>query len=390
MLRVGILTREWPPEVYGGAGVHVSELVRELRPLADVSVHCFGGPRPDATAHAVPASFADANTALATLAVDLEMARDLHDVDVVHSHTWYANLAGHIGAMMTGAPHVLTAHSLEPSRPWKAEQLGAGFRLSSWAERAAYTDADAVIAVSTQMRGEILAAYPFLDPDRVHVVRNGIDAEQYRPDPETDLLVEAGIDLSRPYVAFVGRITRQKGIAHLLRAATRFAPGVQLVLCASAPDTPEIGAETAALVESLERTRGDVVWIQSHATRPFVRQLLSHALAFLCPSVYEPLGIVNLEAMACQCAVVASAVGGIPEVVADGDTGLLVPYDASDPAGFEHAFADAVNVLVADPARAQAMGVRGRARVVEQFGWPAVAERTCEIYRGAIAAHAGR
>jgi starch synthase len=337
----------------------------------------------------VPASFADANAALATLAVDLEIARDLHDVDVVHSHTWYANLAGHIGGLLTGVPHVLTAHSLEPSRPWKAEQLGAGFRLSSWAERAAYADADAVIAVSTQMCGEILAAYPFLDPSRVHVVRNGIDTQEYRPDPGTDLLLAAGIDPTRPYVAFVGRITRQKGIDHLLRAAAGFAPGVQLVLCASAPDTPEIAAQTAALVESLERTRGDVVWIQSHASRPFVRQLLSHALAFLCPSVYEPLGIVNLEAMACQTAVVASEVGGIPEVVADGDTGLLVPYDASDPTGFERSFADAVNVLVTDPARAKAMGVRGRARAIDEFGWRAVAERTLEIYRVAIAAHAG-
>ena len=245
MLRVGILTKEWAPEVYGGAGVHVGELARALRPLAEVTVHCFGPPRPDASAHPVPAGFEAANPALQTLAVDLEMVRSLGPQDVLHSHTWYANLAGQVGGLLTGVPHVLTAHSLEPSRPWKAEQLGGGYRVSSWAERTAYRDAAAVIAVSDQMRSEILAAYPFVDAERVHVVHNGIDTMQFRPDPATELVEAYGIDLSRPYVLFVGRITRQKGIAHLLRAAARFEAGVQLVLCASAPDTPEIGAETA-------------------------------------------------------------------------------------------------------------------------------------------------
>lgn len=387
MLRVGIVTREWPPDVYGGAGVHVTELVRALRPLAEVSVRCFGEPRPDADAYAVPAGFAASNAALQTLAVDLEIARDVGEVDVVHSHTWYANLAGHLAGLLAGAPHVLTAHSLEPSRPWKAEQLGAGYRVSSWAERAAYAGADAVIAVSDQMRGEVLATYD-IDPDRVHVVRNGIDTQAFRPEPRTDLLAQYGVDPDRPYVLFVGRITRQKGIVHLLRAADRFDPSLQLVLCAAAPDTPEIGAETAELVAGLERSRDGVVWIQEHAPRPVLQQLLTHALAFLCPSVYEPLGIVNLEAMACETAVVASDVGGIPEVVVAGETGLLVPYDAAEPRAYEHAFADAVNSLAADPRRADVLGARGRARAVESFGWDAVARATVEVYRAALAARA--
>ncbi len=386
MLRVGIVTREWPPEVYGGAGVHVTELVRALRPLAEVSVRCFGAQRPGATAYPVPAGFGDSNPALQTLAVDLEIARDIGQVDVVHSHTWYANLAGHVAGLLAGAPHVMTAHSLEPSRPWKAEQLGAGYRVSSWAERAAYADADAVIAVSDQLRGEILTTYD-IDPARVHVVRNGIDTQAFRPDPRTDLLAEQGVDPDRPYVLFVGRITRQKGIVHLLRAADRFDPSLQLVLCAAAPDTPEIGAETATLVAGLEHSRGGgVVWIREHTPRPVLQQLLTHALAFLCPSVYEPLGIVNLEAMACETAVVASDVGGIPEVVLDGETGVLVPYDAAEPRAYEHAFADAVNTLAADPQRAHVLGARGRARAVESFGWDAVAQRTVEVYRAALAA----
>ncbi len=387
MLRVGIVTREWPPEVYGGAGVHVSELVRALRPLAEVSVRCFGGPRPDATAYPVPAGFTDANAALQTLAADLEIARDVGDVDVVHSHTWYANLGGHVAGLLAGAPHVMTAHSLEPSRPWKAEQLGAGYRVSSWAERAAYADADAVIAVSDQLRGEILATYD-VDPGRVHVVRNGIDTQALRPDPRTDLVAGQGVDPERPYVLFVGRITRQKGIVHLLRAADRFDPSLQLVLCASAPDTPEIAAETADLVARLERDRGSVVWIQEHASRPVLQQLLTHALAFLCPSVYEPLGIVNLEAMACETAVVASNVGGIPEVVVEGETGILVPYDPAEPRAYEHAFADAVDALAADPQRANVLGAQGRARAVASFGWDGVAQRTVEVYRAALAARA--
>jgi starch synthase len=383
---VGIITKEWPPEVYGGAGTHVAELVAALAPLADVTVRCFGRPRADAVAYPVPEAFADANPALQTVATDLEIARDLTDVDVAHSHTWYANLAGHLTGLLAGVPHVVTAHSLEPSRPWKAEQLGGGYRLSSWAERTAYEGADAVIAVSDQLRGEILDAYPFVLADRVHVVRNGIDCTVYRPDPGTDLIEPYGIDTTRPYVVFVGRITRQKGLIHLLRAADRFEPGLQVVLCASAPDTPEIGRVTAELVGALSSSRGGVVWIREHAPRATVRQLLTNALAFLCPSVYEPLGIVTLEAMACETAVVASAIGGIPEVVLDGETGLLVPYDPKEPRAFEHAFADAVNVLVADPRRAASMGARGRSRAVEEFGWDRVAERTVDVYRSAVSA----
>ena len=354
-----------------------------------MSVHCFGEPRESAAAYPVPALFASANPALQTLAVDLDIVQNLTDVDIVHSHTWYANLAGHLGGLLLDVPHVLTAHSLEPSRPWKAEQLGGGYRLSSWAERSAYAEADAVIAVSDGMRTEILSAYPFVDPNRVHVIRNGIDTVALRPVADTDLLVECGIDPARPYVVFVGRITRQKGIAHLLRAAARFEPGVQLVLCASAPDTPELGAEVSTLIDELQRTRGDVIWLAQHASKPVVAQLLTHALAFLCPSVYEPLGIVNLEAMACETAVVASAVGGIPEVVDDGVTGLLVPYDEAEPRAFEHAFADAVNTLIADPQRAADMGALGRARAVEHFSWDAVADKTMMVYQAAISARSG-
>ncbi len=387
MLRVGILTREWPPDIYGGAGVHVDELVRELRPRADVRVHAFGPTRTGATGHTVPPAFEGANAALQTLAVDLDMVRVLDHVDVVHSHTWYTNLAGHLAAELFGIPHVLTAHSLEPRRPWKAEQLGGGYRISSWVEASAYREAAAVIAVSDGMKADLLDAYPFVDPAVVHVVRNGIDTVAWRPQESTDHLPEHGIDPARPYVVFVGRITRQKGIAHLLRAAERIDPAVQLVFCASAPDTPEIGQETAELIAGLREKR-DVVWIQEHAPRPVVQQLLTHALAFLCPSVYEPLGIVNLEAMACETAVVASDVGGIPEVVVHGETGLLVPYDPAEPRAFEHAFADAVNDLVADPQRARAMGARGRARAVADFGWDVVADRTLEVYRAAGAAQA--
>jgi starch synthase len=384
-----MLTREWPPEVYGGAGVHIVELVRALRPLVEVDVHCFGRPRPDASAHPVPTGFETANPALQTLAVDLDMVRELGGVDLTHSHTWYTNLAGHLGGLSHGVPHVITAHSLEPSRPWKAEQLGPGYQVSSWAERTAYESADAVIAVSDHMRGEILAGYPAVEPARVHVVRNGIDTTTYRPDPATDLVVAQGIDLDRPYVLFVGRITRQKGIEHLLRAAERFAPEAQLVLCASAPDTEQIGARTAELVAALSARRGGVVWIQEHLGRTAVQQLLTHALVFVCPSVYEPLGIVNLEAMACETAVVASSVGGIPEVVAAGQTGLLVPYDPAEPRAFEHALADNVNELVADPRRAAVMGARGRARAVEAFGWDLVAARTVEVYQHVLSSRPG-
>jgi starch synthase len=382
VLRVGILTREWPPDIYGGAGVHVEELVRELRPRADVRVHCFGATRVGATAHPVPPAFDHANPVLQTLAVDLDMARTLDHVDVVHSHTWYANLGGHLAGQLLGVPHVLTAHSLEPRRPWKAEQLGGGYRVSSWVEAAAYREADAVIAVSEGMRTDVLDAYPFVDPSRVHVVRNGIDTIAWHPQEETNLLERYGVPTDRPYVVFVGRITRQKGIPHLLAAARQFDPSLTLVFCASAPDTPEIGIETTKAVEELRRTR-EVVWIQEHAPRRVVQQLLTHAVAFLCPSVYEPLGIVNLEAMACSTAVVASDVGGIPEVVAHGESGLLVHYDAEDTERFEAEFAAAVNELAADPDRATRMGAAGRLRAEAEFGWDVVAQRTIEVYLSA-------
>ena len=381
-----MLTREWPPDIYGGAGVHVEHLVAELRRKIEVEVHCFGEPRADAIAHAVPASLLGANGALQTLGVDLEMAATATEVDLLHSHTWYANMAGHIGGLLHGVPHVLTAHSLEPLRPWKAEQLGGGYRVSSWAERTAYESAAAVIAVSRGMRDDVLAAYPSIDPDRVHVVHNGIDTQVYRPDPGEHALDEIGIDRSRPYVLFVGRITRQKGIVHLVNAARRFDDDVVLVLCASSPDTPEIGAETATAVEKLREERGEdsVIWVQEQVPRDRIVQLFTHALAFVCPSIYEPLGIVNLEAMACETAVVASAVGGIPEVVVDGVTGLLVPYDAAEPRAFEVAFADAVNIVAADPQRARAMGAAGRSRAVSEFGWDAIADETIAVYESAL------
>lgn len=388
LVKVGILTREWPPDIYGGAGVHVRELVAHLRPLVDVEVHCFGAPRSDADAHPVPPDLTGANPALQTLGVDLEMVRDTAGVDLLHSHTWYANLAGHIGGLLHGVPHVITAHSLEPLRPWKEEQLGGGYRVSSWVEATSYSHAQAIIAVSEGMRRDVIKAYPDVDPARVHVVHNGIDTDTYRPDPDVDALVRLGVPLDRPYVLFVGRITRQKGLVHLLAAARDFDPDTVLVLAASSPDTPEIGDETARLIDALraERGEGSVVWIQEQASLPEVRQLLTHARAFACPSVYEPLGIVNLEAMACETAVVASAVGGIPEVVVDGVTGLLVPYDADDADAFEMGLAAAINAVVADPERAAEMGRAGRARAISDFGWDAIAERTVNVYRAAAEA----
>jgi starch synthase len=302
----------------------------------------------------------------------------------VHSHTWYTGLAGHLTALLYGIPHVLTAHSLEPMRPWKAEQLGGGYRVSSWVEKTAVEAADAVIAVSSGMRDDVLKTYPALDPNRVHVVRNGIDTDVWypvEPDPGDSVLEELGVDLSRPIVAFVGRITRQKGVAHLVAAAHHFDPGVQLVLCAGAPDTPEIAAEVTAAVQELARARTGVFWVREMLPIGKIREILSAAIVFVCPSVYEPLGIVNLEAMACATAVVASDVGGIPEVVADHHTGLLVHYDPSDPAFFERRLADAVNSLVAEPQKAQQYGQAGRQRCIQEFSWAHIAEQTLEIYR---------
>lgn len=380
-MRVAIVTREWPPDVYGGAGVHVEYLARELRRHVDVDVHCFGAPRPDATAHRVPADYANANAALQTLAVDLSITASMSRPDVVHSHTWYANMAGHLSGLIHSVPHVLTAHSLEPLRPWKAEQLAGGYRISSWVERTSYENADAVIAVSDGMRADVLACYPDVDPDKVHVIRNGIDYANYQRDPDTDHLIALGIDPDVPYLVFVGRITRQKGLPHLLNALRLLGGGVPLVMCASAPDTPELGDEVRRLVAELRHDGHIIYWIEDHLPKSTLIQLLSHAAMFVCPSIYEPLGIVNLEAMACELAVVASAVGGIPEVVVDGDTGLLVDYDATAPADFETALAKAIRQLLNNPVLGRTMGLRGRQRAVADFGWDLVARRTVEIYQ---------
>ncbi|MFD6565571.1 glycogen synthase [Micromonospora profundi] len=395
-LRVDLLTREYPPEVYGGAGVHVEYLARELRRLADVRVHCFGLPRTEAgvTAYSEPPGLTGANAALRTLGVDLEMAAGAAGADVVHSHTWYANMAGHTAKLLHGVPHVLTAHSLEPLRPWKAEQLGGGYALSSWSERTAMEAADAIIAVSAGMRRDVLTAYPQVDPDRVRVVYNGIDTIQYAPDAGTDVLDRLGVDPARPSVVYVGRITRQKGLPYLLRAARELPADTQLVLLAGAPDTAEIAAEVQDLVAELRANRSGVVWVAEMLPKPEVIQVLTHATVFVCPSVYEPMGIVNLEAMACETAVVATATGGIPEVVADGETGLLVPIEQAtdgsgtplDPDRFVADLAAAINTLLADPARTERFGLAGRRRAVEHFSWDAIARQTLDVYRSVGAA----
>ncbi|WP_317446605.1 glycogen synthase [Streptomyces collinus] len=376
-MRVGLLTREYPPDVYGGAGVHVEFLARELSALVDLEVHCWGEGRGVGVVRHRPWAVLDgSNDALRTFSVDLSIAAALEGRELVHSHTWYANLAGHLAKLLYGVPHVVTAHSLEPLRPWKAEQLGGGYALSSWTERTAVEAADAVIAVSAAMREDILACYPALDPARVHVVHNGIDTALYRPDHGTDALVRHGIDPSRPYVLFVGRITRQKGVPHLLRAVRDIDPGAQVVLCAGAPDTPEIDREFRELYEELSRVREGVFWIPQMLPRADVVQLLTRAAVFACPSVYEPLGIVNLEAMACGTPVVASRVGGIPEVVDDGRTGLLVDVDDA----FESNLARALDTVLGDPEAARRLGEAGRARAVGEFGWDAVARRTAGLY----------
>jgi starch synthase len=373
-VKVALLTREYPPDVYGGAGVHVEYLARALSAsgLVDLTVHCEGADRPGAVAHRPWDALTD--SVLRVFSEDLSMAEATADAAVVHSHTWYANLAGHLASLRYGVPHVVTVHSLEPLRPWKAEQLGGGYALSSWAERVAVESAAAVVAVSDGMRGDVLTAYPDVAADRVRVIRNGIDTVEYAPDPDTSVLAKHGIDPSRPYVIFVGRITRQKGVPVLLRAAAALEPSAQLVLCAGAADTPALAEEVSSLVAGLQATRSGVIWIPEMLPKQSVIQLLTHALMFVCPSVYEPLGIVNLEAMACSTAVVASRVGGIPEVVSGGETGLLVPPD--DPASL----ADAMNALLRDPGRADAFGRAGRARAVQEFSWDAVAAQTAALY----------
>jgi len=389
-MRVDLLTKEYPPEIYGGAGVHVAELVRALRTEIDVVVRCFGAPRDaaDTFAYGVPAQLADANATLATLGVDLQMAQDVQGADIVHSHTWYANGAGHIAKLLHGVPHVATAHSLEPLRPWKAEQLGGGYRVSSWIERTAFEGADAVIAVSDGMRRDILRSYPALDEARVQTVYNGIDLERWKPTVDHDIVRALGIDPDRPAVVFVGRITRQKGLPYLLRAAAALPADVQLVLCAGAPDTPGILAEVTAGVEALQRERTGVVWIDRLLPQHELAAVLTAGTVFVCPSVYEPLGIVNLEAMACGLPVVGTATGGIPEVVADGVTGRLVPIDQAtdgtgtpiDPDRFVADLAATLTEVLSDPGLAARMGRAGRVRAEEMFSWSQIATRTREIY----------
>lgn len=408
-VRVDLLTREYPPHVYGGAGVHIVGLTRVLARTIDVRVHCFDGPRdePGVSGYSVPADLATANAALQTFGVDLAMADAVGRVgadgvasDLVHSHTWYANLGGHLAGLLHGIPHVATAHSLEPLRPWKAEQLGGGYALSGWAEKTAFEGAAAVIAVSGGMREDILRSYPAVDPDRVKVVHNGIDLDEWRRPTTDEALARAdatvralGIDPSRPSVVFVGRITRQKGLPYFLRAVELLPADVQVVLCAGAPDTPEIMSEVTQLVDELRARRTGIVWIEKMLPRDELIAVLSHGTVFACPSVYEPLGIVNLEAMAVGLPVVGTATGGIPEVIDDGVTGRLVPIDQLqdgtgtpvDPAAFVADLGAALTDAVSDAGRTAEWGLASRRRVEDHFSWEAVAERTVDVYRAALA-----
>ncbi|WP_345480231.1 glycogen synthase [Amnibacterium soli] len=393
-MRVDLLTKEYPPAIYGGAGVHVAELTKALRSRIEVQVRCFGEPRDEAgvTAYRTPAELAGANGSLETLGVDLQMAQGAAGADLVHSHTWYANAGGHLAKLLHGVPHVVTAHSLEPLRPWKAEQLGGGYRISSEIERTAYEAADAVIAVSRGMGDDILRSYPRVDPARLHVVYNGIDLEQWKPNHDPDLVRSLGVDPDRPTVIFVGRITRQKGLPYLLRAAAALPPEVQLVLCAGAPDTKEIMAEVTGLVHDLAEQRSGVVWIERILPRAELTALLTAADVFVCPSVYEPLGIVNLEAMACGTAVVGTATGGIPEVVVDGETGRLVPIDQvqdgtgtpTDPERFVADLGRILSETVTDRATAARYGAAGRQRAAAVFDWDAIGAQTVDIYRSLV------
>ncbi|HEY3572335.1 MAG TPA: glycogen synthase [Arthrobacter sp.] len=397
-MRIDIVTKEFPPEIYGGAGVHVAELSRVLAKHVDLHVRAFGAPRDadyhgaSVTSYSVPEDLGAANAAVQTLGVDLRIVPDVAGADLVHSHTWYANMAGHLASLLHGIPHVLSAHSLEPLRPWKAEQLGGGYALSSWVEKTAYEAAAAIIAVSEGMRQDILRSYPEVDPAKVKVVHNGIDVSLWNRDENDDVIRTLGIDPARPSVVFVGRNTRQKGVPYLLRAAAKLPADVQLVLCLGAADTPELAAETARLIEELQSQRSGVVLIERMLPRNELIQVLSHATAFACPSIYEPLGIVNLEAMACGAAVVASATGGIPEVVSHGETGLLVDLEQVtdgtgtplDPEKFVSEFAAALTEVVSDPERARAMGQAGRKRAEEHFSWESITQTTLDVYRSVL------
>ncbi len=385
MHRVALLTREYPPEVYGGAGIHVEYLARELRRLVEVSVQCWGPPRdePGVTAHQAWTALSEPkpeSTALEAMSINLAMAAAVKGVDLVHSHTWYANFGGHLSKLTWSVPHVVTTHSLEPLRPWKAEQLGGGYSLSRFCEQTAIEAADAVIAVSQGMRQDVLSCYPKVNPEDVHVIHNGIDAQVYRPMPSEAALAALGVDPSRPFALFAGRLTRQKGLHLLLAAALKMSPHHQLVVVASSPDTPEIAAEVAELAERVGSERGDLVWLGRFIPNEELIHLYTGASVFVCPSVYEPFGLVNLEAMACETAVVASRVGGIPEIVVEGETGYLVDLDPEDLESFTTNLAARVDELLSDPALARRMGKAGRRRVMEHFGWPAIAARTLELY----------
>ena len=383
-LHLGIVTKEWPPAVYGGAGVHVVQLTQALRQVVGVSVdvHCFGGARTDGSfGYATPPDFANANPALQAIATDLLIAQNLSSVDLVHSHTWYANMAGHTSSLLYGIPHIVSAHSLEPLRPWKAEQLGGGYQISSWAEKTAYEGAAAIISVSDGMRSDVLRAYPNVDPSKVHTIRNGVDTNQFAPHIDPAILAKYGV--TGRYATFVGRITRQKGLAHLLRAWKSVPREYGLVLCAGSPDDAGIGAEVAALIAELQETRKNVWWIRQMLPHDELTAILTQADLFLCPSIYEPLGIVNLEAMGCETAVLASRVGGIPEVVDHLSTGELVDYTL-DHSTFERDLTDAITRLMADPQLLSRYGIAGRIRASKEFGWEAVAAATIALYRSVL------
>lgn len=382
-LSVAVLTKEWPPAIYGGAGVHVSNLVTALNATGIVrcQVSCFGAPRPDASAYELNEPLTKINPALQTLLIDSDMAMNLKEVSLVHSHTWYANFAGYLASKIYSIPHVVTAHSLEPLRPWKAEQLGGGYVISSWVEKTAYESASAIISVSDGMRADIINAYPKVDPSKIITIRNGIDTEKFKPTNNEKVLKKYGV--SGPFAIFVGRITRQKGLAHLLRAWKLVDPRFAIVIAAGSADEPVIGAEVEQLISELQKSRSNVHWIKEMLPHDELVALLSAAQVFACPSIYEPLGIVNLEAMACETAVVASSVGGIPEVVADGETGYLVKL-SQDSSQFEAEFAGALDKVLSDESLAQKLGVAGRSRVVAEFGWDKVARTTIDLYRSLI------
>jgi starch synthase len=392
--KVALLTREYPPEVYGGAGTHVEYLARELRRLTEVSVHCWGPPRDESgvTGHQPWGALSEPkpeSTVLEAMSINLSMAAAVKGSDVVHSHTWYANLGGHFSKLMWSIPHVVTTHSLEPLRPWKAEQLGGGYALSMFCERTAIEGADAVIAVSKGMRDDVLGCYPNLNPERVHVIHNGIDPEVYKPQPSPEALTRLGVDASKPYAFFNGRITRQKGLHLLLAAALKMDPRHQVVIVASKPDTPEIAAEVSALAERVRSERGNLVWIGRYIPHEDLIHLHSGAAVFVCPSIYEPFGLVNLEAMACEKAVVASRVGGIPEIVVEGETGYLVNYDPDDTGSFTTTLATRIDELLSDTTLAAKMGKAGRERVLRHFGWPAIASQTAELYASLLSGRRG-